>query len=387
MSGGIPVIVLDREQPHARGRLYGERAEVSIARTISLYRDWIFPSLGTSFKLHSDQIAGQVQRWRVIAPEYLEEIEGIAEGSGHSMVEILAVNARPSVGVHSSHPAALQDGCTSWVALPPSTANGHVLVGQNWDFFRGAAENIVILHIREPGRPHQLVLTEAGQLGRQGANAAGIALQANGLSSPPKNDALPTTFLRRRLLSRPTLKAAMRTATAAAGNSGNLLLADRLGSAVDVEISDTAVSILPPIEGSFVHANHFISPGEHGSVRPAPTPESLARQQWLSGQMHMLATKEGITADAMMDLARVTFDGSTGICCHPSVQRTPTDWQTIASTVTDLTDGIMWVAAGPPCEHPYAGIGVRDAEQVGWSMPDGSPNSRTASQRRTLARA
>ena len=74
----------------------------------------------------------------------MDEIRGIAEGSGRPVEEIMAINARTELmyGV-AAHPPA---ECTAIVALPSATADGHVLLGQNWD--------LSLIHISEPTRPY-----------------------------------------------------------------------------------------------------------------------------------------------------------------------------------------------------------------------------------------
>lgn len=60
-----------------------------------------------------------------------EEIEGIAEGSGSKLEEILALNTRYELLF--SQVKFAPDGCTALAALPDATTTGNTLLAKNWD--------------------------------------------------------------------------------------------------------------------------------------------------------------------------------------------------------------------------------------------------------------
>ncbi|NED79954.1 acyl-coenzyme A--6-aminopenicillanic-acid-acyltransferase form, partial [Streptomyces sp. SID11233] len=132
-----------------------------------------------------------------------------AEGAGTGLADVLALNARGEVLYDKSFAAMAAadaaeepaEGCTSFAAYGAASGDGHVWAGQNWDWRAQAGETVVMLRVVQPPKPTLLMQVEAGQIGRQGANSAGIALNANGLGG--RFDAsvgLPQTVVRRAVL-------------------------------------------------------------------------------------------------------------------------------------------------------------------------------------------
>src|SRR5439155_1464308 len=75
------------------------------------------------------------------------------------------------------------DGCSSFAILPEASGDGHTYAGQNRDWLAQTGETVVLLRITQPGKPTIVMQTEAGQIGRHGANSAGIALNPNAPSA------------------------------------------------------------------------------------------------------------------------------------------------------------------------------------------------------------
>ena len=131
-----PVIEL-RGDPRARGRSYGEAARERVHASIAAYRE-VFAGLAGLSWLEARADAGRyVEPIRAFAPDLLEEIAGLAEGAGVHVDEILAINTRTEVmfAAKARQAARLRvpSECSAFVALPSATADGHTLVGQNWE--------------------------------------------------------------------------------------------------------------------------------------------------------------------------------------------------------------------------------------------------------------
>ena len=76
-----------------------------------------------------------------------------------------------------------EEECSSFALLPEGTGDGRVYCGQNWDWRAGTRDTVVMLRIEQPPSPTIVMQTEAGQVGRRGANSAGLGLNANGLGA------------------------------------------------------------------------------------------------------------------------------------------------------------------------------------------------------------
>jgi isopenicillin-N N-acyltransferase like protein len=198
--------------PRERGRAYGEAARTEIRASVAYYRK----AFRLSSKLEWTDVQASARRWRepvaAVAPDLLTEMDAIAEGAGLHPDEILALNARGEiVRNHDSgfnpEPA---EGCSSFALLPEATGDGHVYCGQNWDWREGTQETVVLLRVVQPPKPTLIMQVEAGQIGRHGANSAGLALNANGLDGrfgAPLG--LPQPVLRRLILDQDRLRRAL----------------------------------------------------------------------------------------------------------------------------------------------------------------------------------
>ncbi len=258
----FPLIVIEGDA-FTRGVSYGAQAKERIARSLAFYADAVVPSMGATFGQIIDGVSQRLSIWRSRDPEIVSEIEGIAQGSGFSVGEILALNTR---GMFVVPPAiqreakAANDGCTSFAVMPEASRDGHLLTGQNWDYLEEIADTIVLVHLRPTEGPRQLMIAEAGQVGRHGANSAGIALHANGLSSRLRDpSALPSTFMRRRILRSGNITEAVEMATAGTRpGSTNLLITHRDGFAVDIETMPATTRWMYPTDGWLFHTNHYL---------------------------------------------------------------------------------------------------------------------------------
>ncbi len=142
----------------------------------------------------------------------LEELRGISEGANVPLNDIIMLNARydlartkgffmnqvESCEEKTKFSKRFEDNeeaneCTSMAVFPKATASGDTYTGQNWD---NAAhlyvdDTIIYLEVHPDDSPSLFVITEAGQLGRNGMNSAGLGLTANSLMSSEDYSPIP----------------------------------------------------------------------------------------------------------------------------------------------------------------------------------------------------
>jgi isopenicillin-N N-acyltransferase-like protein len=71
------------------------------------------------------------------------------------------------------------------------------------------------------------------------------------------------------------------------------------------------------------------------------------------------AARHGVTVGDLKAMLRDHFGGGRGICTHPVAAGGPHErWETVAAVITDLTTGVMSVAAGPPCSHEFTKLDI-----------------------------
>ena len=117
----------------------------------------------------------------------------------------------------------------------------------------------MLIRIVQPPKPTLIMQVEAGQIGRQGANSAGIALNANGLGGR-FDDAigLPQTVVRRSVLDQVSITDALEVLCRTRAHiASNALLTCREGFAIDLETTPAGHGWMYPTDGLLVHGNHY----------------------------------------------------------------------------------------------------------------------------------
>ncbi|GAA1929512.1 C45 family autoproteolytic acyltransferase/hydolase [Streptomyces durmitorensis] len=373
----LPVIEISGT-PVERGHQYGEAVRPQLHAALAYYEE----AFGQSSGLTWSQVATRAARWtepvRDYAPHLLEEMRGIAEGAGVDLTDILALNARGEVIYDRSfadmgatkekeEPA---EGCTSFAAYGEASGDGHVWAGQNWDWRAGVADTVVMLRVVQPPHPTLIMQVEAGQIGRQGANSAGIALNANGLGGR-FDDAigLPQTVVRRSVLDQHSITDALEVLCRTRAHiASNALLTCREGFAVDLETTPAGHGWMYPTDGLLVHGNHYqagIPAAIAADYRPMSS-DSLVRVPRAEQGLGALRSSTG--ADESRKLIKQAMSDHLGhpesLCTHPDPRKPEIKhWMTLVSSCVDLTSGDYHVTAGTPCD--------RDYQHMPWNLYDG----------------
>ena len=213
-----------------------------------------------------------------------------------------------------------------------------------------------MLRVVQPPKPTVVMQVEAGQIGRHGANSAGIGLNANGLEAPfGFGPGIPQPFIRRRVLDSPDYATALNVIyTSRPALCSNLILTHRDGVAIDLETTPERHGVLRAKDGMLVHANAFLAfvpPQIEGSYRPSSV-DSLYRAPRLERALRKARTADGTAGTRAAIAAGLAdhFSHPDGVCTHPDGGGR---WETIASAIVDLTTGDYLVADGNPCEQPF----------------------------------
>ncbi len=351
--------------PRDRGRQYGEAVREQIRRSSEFYREAYVGRSGLSW----ERTLELAPRWNAVieayaGPDILEEVRGIAEGANRPVEELLWLNARADLADGDPFgDTGPEEGCTAFALTDEGSSDGHVYSGQNWDWRCDTAETVVLLRIVQPPRPTIVMQVEAGQVGRQGANSAGIGLNANGLGgtkgrfSAPVG--VPSPYIRRRVLDAASMREALDAVfSPRQAFSSNLLLAHRDGFAIDIETTPGPHGWLYPVHGVLVHTNHFVAgfpPQVADSYRPTST-DSLYRLERTQRNLRRCRTAgDGEDVRAGIEAALADHFGyPDSVCAHADPHRgAPARNQTIASSIVDLTSGEYFVTLDSPCERAY----------------------------------
>jgi isopenicillin-N N-acyltransferase like protein len=350
----LPVISV-KGKPGEVGYQYGEECREMIQKNVHLY----FRLFKHYAQLDRSQAISLARRFipvvQAFDPAILEEIKGIAEGARFEFEEILALNARTEL----MYPESLATGgeCTSMVALSEATAQGEVLIGQNWDWKPHLIESTVLLEIEQEGRPNVVTLTEAGIVGKIGLNSSGMGACLNILKSPIGLVGVPIHVLMRGILNCERMGDAVRKIVGQdRASSNNCLVAHRDGAAMDFETAPDQWDFIYPEKGIIVHTNHFTSE----RLKPMDTnvslyPDTLVR--FGRARQKMMAKAGNITVEDFKEVFRDHLNHPNSICRHPD-ERDPEleHVQTVASIIMNLTRKEVHIASGPPCQNEYQTI-------------------------------
>jgi isopenicillin-N N-acyltransferase like protein len=333
--------------PFARGRRYGEEARDRIIRSIALYRSRL-ATIGIADP--APLIAQFIPLIDDFGTQYLDEMRGIAAGTGVELEDIVLVNARTEIVALAKLREAHPDGCTAVVVLAERTEDGSLIHAQNWDWLAECIDTAIVLRIKREDGPDILTFTEAGGLARSGLNAAGIAITANYLESDRdyRHSGIPLPLIRRKALEQEHLALAMKAvATTPKACSNNMTLSSAEGFAINFECAPDECFAIYPVENLLVHANHWQSPVALSKLKDAgldDVPESFYRD-WRVRRL--LEGKRRISLD---EVKTALFDGfgSPFAVCRPAFDPGGGNLSaTVAMIVMEPGSGFMDIAPLP----------------------------------------
>jgi isopenicillin-N N-acyltransferase-like protein len=338
------------------GRQVGEAARAQIQASIAFFRD-NFEALsgGLAWGEALGQAAAYLRYAERYTPRCVEELRGMAEGSGVPFDDLLVPNCgeeftsgQPIVGEHR----LLAPGCTA-VAV---ASGGRHIVGHNMDWYVIDAPNNVLFDLTAPDGTRLLAFAGACYLPMVGVNSHGVGNVSNSVSSTDNHLGVPNCFVRRSTMEDATLEAAREHGLCEARARGtNQFFADTGGRLWDVESSATASAFMDHTgRGFMAHTNHYVSPDM------APYEGS----QWDETRVR-LATAERLLAEGVargddpIELVKRVLRcheprPDEAICGHPNAaQPVAEQGMTVGSIVCDLDERQIRVLAGPPCEAEY----------------------------------
>ncbi|WP_326551048.1 C45 family peptidase [Micromonospora sp. NBC_01813] len=303
-------------------------------------------------------------------PRVAEMLDGLAEGAGVAVDEIYALNARTEL-LYGARPDGADGGCTAAGVLGTRTRDGHLLLGQNWDWHPDQRDTMVLLRTVDEHGAVVLTLAEAGMLAKTGLNSAGLGVCVNMLGSDRDGLAagrapgVPYHVLLRAVLEAGSLGQASRVACRTTRNASiNLLLGQAGpygGELLDLEVVPGDVGWLHPTDGILTHANHLESALSVRDTMKNFGGSSLFRA---ARARRLLVDRADRAPVDLADLADVFHDHlglPLAICRHLDERDAPVDQgETVFSVLLDLDSRRLGLAAGPPCRHEYQWFELTD---------------------------
>jgi len=335
-----------------RGLQHGEQLREDIRRGVGRWLE-VVATLGRPADdllaefLAAVDFAPALARW---APDFLDEIDGLATAAGLPRSTLLAYNLGDEMWLWAyksgygemvkSEPAAR---CTAIATRPPAT--DRPLVAQTLDIPVSYCDTEVVLHVRDGEHPDLFTLTPAGMLSVIGCNELGVAVCGNTVM--PLNHArvgVPVVAVFRAILQqRSAAEAADLVRRIPHASGQNYLICDP-DEIIDLECSATKVVEHAAGATILAHTNHPLSNDDvDDELMQVEEPESARRQAFMDAHLSEIA--------GAADVERLLADRTVPICKVGTDMAESTTWASMV--VEPARPPRMWIAVGPPSQNPF----------------------------------
>jgi isopenicillin-N N-acyltransferase like protein len=359
---GIPFPHIRAEGTYRElGRAVGEGARDQIAAAIAFYEEHFPAMAGISFAAAEREALRYLPFAQRHVPQYVDELAGMAEGSGQPFDKLLVPNCAEELTCVAEADRvgnAPTARCCTAVAV---MHGGRHLVGHNMDWYVVDADKNVLFDLTTPDGTRIVTIAGVPYLPILGMNSHGVAYVGNSLYSNDNRLGVPNAFVRRWALEAPTIEEAVARATMPARARGsNHLLGDRDGRIWNVETSAAAAAVTEH-RSSAAHTNHYAE-AAMAQYEGSAQEESRLRLRVAQDE---LAAGLGAGEDPDHLVARVLRDHAgqpDAICGHADSAKPPAEQvMTVASMICDLDALQLRACAGPPCQSDYQLFDVRPA--------------------------
>jgi isopenicillin-N N-acyltransferase like protein len=334
--------------PREIGRAHGETAKAAIDLGLRKWGGAIERRTGMNLDAYVGDFLGRTDYLPAIhayTPQLLEEIEGIAEGSGQPAQRILAFNLLDEEWEFSKR-GRVAPGCTS-AAIMDGPA-GAPVIGQTMDIPSVHDGCQLALRTRPQDGPAVIVFAYAGMIGLMGCNDAGVGVVVNNLEVlPSAANGLPVAFVMRGILARRTLAAAANFVRDAPHATGQHYLIASPEGLRGFEGWGGGVQEVSSHGARYVHANH---PLAAGALRgdPAATyaaSRTIERQAAVEAGVATAVNQSGLEGLLMDTTAPVSREIAGG-------------FMTFGAMSMELTvPPTVRIAPGPPHRTEWTDVG------------------------------
>lgn len=334
--------------PYERGQAYGQQCREEIGVSIQVYGTLFKELKGLSWEDARKISEFYLSKTRAFAPDYAEEMQGIAEGANVDLLDIAALNARTEIMF-----AQLDaQECTTLSLLPPATEGGRVIAAQNWDFYRQLRDSVVIVHVHQENKPNFVMVSEAGMIGGIGMNDRGLGILLNALTADVSCQGIPLRTRMRAMLDSETLAEAYAQGSRKPTSVGHLVTTHKDGIAIAFEMDSNTFETLLPEDGIWLHTNHYLGPKMYQAHDANPRASTYIRLQRIQALVKESYGK--ITNETVMHMLQDHAGYPYALCTHENAKDPVTSqYVTNFAIIMDLTEGCFYLAPGNPCESEF----------------------------------
>jgi len=276
-------------------------------------------------------------------PEYVKEIEGIADGANIPFEKIFFIQ------VASEFAYRPDIACSAFAITPKYTKNNEVIIGQNWDTIKEYQKNLFIFNIKPTNKPEILMFAYAGIIGYMGINDIGMAHVVNSLKSSKWRYGVTHYFIHRKLHEMKNVNELSDLINnIPISSSANYVISDNQGNILNLEISPEGSRVIKS-DKVVIHTNHFL----HKELNKNESfyeelDNSKKRFERLT---YLINQKLPISFNELTSIMSDHENNSFSLCRHkgtslPSIE-------TVASLIFLPQSGKIFVAPGTPCNTEY----------------------------------
>lgn len=332
--------------PRERGYQIGQQLKDQIMTNYLNQKEYYRAKEAFDYEAWEDMAKRYVPMMEKWTPEVLEELYGMAEGSGIEFPKILALTTAYEKSFGRDW---VSDKCTSFFVTGKASKDGKTIAAQTNDenLREWRHELDVVIHHNTENGTEMLIYTHPGVPAYMGINNHGLVILWTYIDNGKTCDGVPTTAIIRHLLSLTNIDEAVCFLQAVPHDVPNQYgLADANGNLVCVECFPNKVYAVRE-ENYFVHTNHNV----YALQEPECTTGVTSYDRYTSMKNLIEKNQGQIDADMAKEFLKFHGEGSHPICVHPCSQR---PWsKTLAAMVYELNEGAMHIAFGNPCEVEY----------------------------------
>lgn len=330
--------------PEEIGFQHGALLSARIHRTFSYYERLLSRYTHKDLQRFAAQFRKDIQDFR---PEYVREIDAMAEGASIEPWKLYVLNARTEIHRSTKVPTE----CTSLFFHQTR------LLGENWDWDRALEPLAVVLKITKENGDKIMTITEPGVIGKIGFNSHGVGVALNILKCKARTGKVPVHILLRSVLECTSIEEA-RTLIKEAPRAtmSNLMIADREGRCFNVELAGELFDELKSESLVTLHTNHYI--GCVSAPDRAGSDSSFARYERASElvQNENVLRRLEDRSEALRVMKEVLLDEEDPLLpiCRPfEYDSDGQEIGTLTSAIMDLERQELHMTKGSSRSHPF----------------------------------
>jgi len=346
----FPIIGVRGKNHREMGRVLGEQLESAI-------RD-ILAEQGIPEKFDSAAQEALIsnsfqQRMRRYAPELLEEMKGIAEGTGIPTKQIFIYNDLPEMWQANAFVPSAAQGCT---ALGFQDSPMGPIIGKNNDIGENKAKYHIPHRYTFPDGSRALIFTWPGTVWANAfVNQWGLSCGGASVTSATVDPSgLPSNFKNRIVAQRANgVEKALEIEQALpiSSHAYTAVLADEK-RLVGLEVGVGGLAVIEPSKAACWGVNHFTQPDMPARQKLAAQLMANSWARW--ARLEELANSTDHTVEGVKSI--LAYHAEWGSICQHG--KGPSGMHTSASYVMIPTQRRIEFAYGKPCETPWVDVSM-----------------------------